>query len=209
VNLGTAPQTKNGTLGVNGLAVFGNTLLGGVAGSNAYLNFGATSGTGGYGIRDNAGVIESKNSGGSWGGVVTSAGGTVSVSSITFPDATVQTTAGPSFGFGGVYDIVSGGCFVANPYASNTCACPSGFTSVPISNTNGEGGRDLYWCFYNGSGNPVTGKTFGGFYYKVSGTCDVGNPLNLGSCSCATGYTSVAITNVNGEGGRDLYWCYK
>ncbi len=34
--------------------------------ASAYQNWGATSGVNGYGIRDNAGVIETKNSGGSW-----------------------------------------------------------------------------------------------------------------------------------------------
>ena len=34
--------------------------------TSGYLNFGDTTGTSGYGIRDNAGTIECKNSGGSW-----------------------------------------------------------------------------------------------------------------------------------------------
>lgn len=66
INVSAASQVKNGTIGVNGLAVFGDTLLGGSANSNAYLNFGATAGTSGYGIWDNGGTLEFKNSGGSW-----------------------------------------------------------------------------------------------------------------------------------------------
>lgn len=34
--------------------------------ASAYVNWGTTSGVNGYGLRDNAGVIEAKNSGGSW-----------------------------------------------------------------------------------------------------------------------------------------------
>lgn len=34
--------------------------------ANAYMNWGATSGVNGYGMRDNAGIIETKNAGGSW-----------------------------------------------------------------------------------------------------------------------------------------------
>lgn len=34
--------------------------------ANGYLNFGATTGTNGYGLRDNAGTIQFKQSGGSW-----------------------------------------------------------------------------------------------------------------------------------------------
>ena len=40
-----------------------NVLINGI---NRYLNFGSSSGSGGYGMRDNAGVLECKNSGGSW-----------------------------------------------------------------------------------------------------------------------------------------------
>lgn len=38
-------------------------------GVSRYLNFGTTSGTGGYGIRDNAGTMQLKNSGGSWSSI--------------------------------------------------------------------------------------------------------------------------------------------
>jgi hypothetical protein len=37
--------------------------------SNSYLNWSSTSGASGYGIRDNAGVVEAKDSGGAWGEV--------------------------------------------------------------------------------------------------------------------------------------------
>ena len=63
INVGSSDQVKNAGLGVNYLAVFGNILLSGVGN---YLNFGSTAGTSGYGIRDNAGVLEFKNSGGTW-----------------------------------------------------------------------------------------------------------------------------------------------
>ena len=62
INVGSVNQVKNGNIGVNGLAVFGNTLLQG----SSYLNFGSTSGTSGYGIWDNGGTLNFKNSGGSW-----------------------------------------------------------------------------------------------------------------------------------------------
>lgn len=54
VGIGVAPAHKLHVNGNIGIAAGG------------YFNFGATSGTTGYGIRDNAGVIEVKNSGGSW-----------------------------------------------------------------------------------------------------------------------------------------------
>lgn len=64
-----AAPVNVGSFGVNALAVFGNSLFGGSTGSNAYLNFGATGGTNGYGIRDNNGLLEFKNRGGSWASI--------------------------------------------------------------------------------------------------------------------------------------------
>ncbi len=83
VNVGTVNQVKNSNLGVNGLAVFGNSSASGNIffsnGATRYLNFGVdltdattlinTSAANGYGIRDNAGIIEFKNSGGSYGSI--------------------------------------------------------------------------------------------------------------------------------------------
>lgn len=63
LNTGPAPQVKNGAISVNALAVYGNVLLSGTAN---YLNFGTTAGLTGYGIRNNNGIIEFKNSGGAW-----------------------------------------------------------------------------------------------------------------------------------------------
>ena len=63
INVGSTAQIKNGSLGVNSLAVYGNTIL---SGTGLYLNFGNTAGAGGYGIRDNGGTLEFKSTGGLW-----------------------------------------------------------------------------------------------------------------------------------------------
>jgi hypothetical protein len=58
----------NGNVGIGDtnpaakLTVNGNIL----ASASSYLNFGTTSGSGGYGIRDNAGTLQVKNNAGSW-----------------------------------------------------------------------------------------------------------------------------------------------
>lgn len=56
---------------------------------NTYLNFGGvTIGSSGYGIRDNAGAMEWKNSGGAWGGFIAGAASykiTVSTTAPTGP----------------------------------------------------------------------------------------------------------------------------
>ena len=54
---------------VTGVTAF--TALRTVAGS--YINWGTVSGTNGYGLRDNGGMLEAKNSGGSWLALPTSA----------------------------------------------------------------------------------------------------------------------------------------
>jgi hypothetical protein len=50
-----------------------------IKGSNKYLNFGTLSGSSGYGVRDNSGTIEIKNSGGAW--AAPSAGGEANTAS--------------------------------------------------------------------------------------------------------------------------------
>lgn len=59
--IGIGAVSPVATLDINGDTI--------ISGSNRYLNFGTTSGTTGYGIRDNAGVLEVKNSGGAWAGL--------------------------------------------------------------------------------------------------------------------------------------------
>ena len=78
-SIGTRGTDTQGTAVFGGDVVISGALYGGSPleigtdirlhasnGSTQYLNFGATDGTSGYGIRANAGVIESKDNGGSW-----------------------------------------------------------------------------------------------------------------------------------------------
>ncbi len=80
INVGSTAQTKDGTLGVDGLAVFGNTLL---SGSDRYLNWGSSAGSDGYGIRDSSGTLEFKNSGGSWTSMSTAIGNYLTLNGLT------------------------------------------------------------------------------------------------------------------------------
>jgi hypothetical protein len=59
IHTGSTAQTKNGSLGLGGLAVFGNTRVQ----QNRYINWGTTIGEPGYGLRSNAGTMEYKNEG--------------------------------------------------------------------------------------------------------------------------------------------------
>ncbi|MFA5926334.1 MAG: LamG-like jellyroll fold domain-containing protein, partial [Parcubacteria group bacterium] len=72
---GTSVYYTSGNAGIGttsplaSLDIAGNAIL---SGSNHYLNFGTTSGTSGYGIFDNNGTLQIKNSGGSWTNIPTS-----------------------------------------------------------------------------------------------------------------------------------------
>ena len=139
VNVGNVMQLKNGTLGVNGLGVFGNTMLSGTNGDgtgngvNSYLNFGATAGQSGYGIRDNNGTLEFRNSSGSWGSLNTMLINLMQVNGITpnvigqitsikFGDGTTQTTAGWAANGANIYNTNSGfvGVGTSNPISPLT-----------------------------------------------------------------------------------------
>src|ERR1700730_9490470 len=89
INVGSTAQFKNGNIGL-----YGNILL--AANGGSYLNFGATSGSTGYSIRDNNGTLEFKSNGGIWTNLtntVTNVLGIGAVTQIKFSDGTTQTTA--------------------------------------------------------------------------------------------------------------------
>ncbi|MCR4325818.1 MAG: shufflon system plasmid conjugative transfer pilus tip adhesin PilV [Patescibacteria group bacterium] len=72
INVGSTDQVKDASLGLNGLAVFGNAILSGLS---RYLNFGSIAGSSGYGFRDSGGTIQFKNSGGTWEPLGSASGG--------------------------------------------------------------------------------------------------------------------------------------
>ena len=118
INTGATSQLKNGTLGVNDLGVFGNTILNGANGDNngngvnSYLNFGATAGQSGYGIRDNNGTLEFRNSNGSWGSLNVTLVNLLTVNGIT-PNGLGQITS-IKFGDGSTQSTAA-----ANPWSIN------------------------------------------------------------------------------------------
>lgn len=57
VNVGSGDQFKPGVMGANIINIYG---------ASQYLSFGNTTGASGFGIRNNAGILEYKNSGGAW-----------------------------------------------------------------------------------------------------------------------------------------------
>ena len=61
-------KTIQGGTAIQTIAPAGYDIL--INGTSKYLNFNTIVGSSGYGIRDNAGVMEVKNSGGTWGAVI-------------------------------------------------------------------------------------------------------------------------------------------
>lgn len=76
-----------------------------INGSNHYLNFGTFAGISGYGIRDNNGVIEVKDSGGNWAPIATTGGGGSAISFLQPTTGVVNGTNG-SFTFATAPKIV-------------------------------------------------------------------------------------------------------
>jgi len=195
LNIGTTTQVKDGNMSVGSSAnnTAGVNPLGFSVVGSQYINGWLKVGDGASGVATQPLELV----------------GTAGTDGIKFPDGSVQTSAATSSvpsGMGGIYYIAAGSCFATNP-ATGACSCPAGYTSMPLTNVNGEGARDLYWCFKTLAS--AANYNFGGIYYQVGVSCFTGNPLNANACSCPATYTSVLLSNVNGEGGRDLYWCYK
>jgi hypothetical protein len=183
INVGSTDQVKNGGLGLNSLAVFGDSLFGGSAGSNAYMNFGVTSGSSGYGIRDNAGTLEFKNDGGSWD----------SLQAI-------------------VYNLVGGAAWATNGNKiSNTNTGNVGIgTTNPSKKLDVQGDINVSGNQYV---NGVKAYLFGGLYVTASVYCPAINNALTGGQSCPSGFTAQlvfgALCNASDPSVRSIYMCVK
>lgn len=186
VNVGSAAQSKNGSLDVNSFAVFGDSLFSGLgSGVGRYLNFdytsGATSGTGasGYGIRDNAGTMEYKNRGGAWAGIGASSGG--------YAGPTVQV-------------------FTAN----GTWTKPVGVRRIKVTVTGGGGGGGPG---YSNCGNDWMGGAGGGAggtaikYMDVSAIPSVAVTVGTGGTGAAAAGCA-SYSGVGGNGGSSSFGAY-
>lgn len=104
-----------------------------INGLNHYLNFGFTSGSLGYGIRDNNGVMESKNSGGAWApfgaGTGGSGGGVVGLTDTGDHQNFTLSGAAPSTNY----------LLLANNaiYSTDDTALPFSVTGTTLTFTNG------------------------------------------------------------------------
>lgn len=81
-----------------------------INGVNKYLNFGTTSGSSGYGIRDNAGTIEYKNDSGSWAAIGSGGGGGGGTTTVYLATTTPWTAGNLAYvtGQGSVGSVATG-----------------------------------------------------------------------------------------------------
>ena len=176
INVSATLQIKSGPLSVNGLLVSGYTSLQ----ASSYLNWGATVGTAGYGIRDNAGTLEFKNSAGSWAGIGSAGGGqwTTSGSNIYNGNAgsvgikTISPNTGLQIGSGGDGN-------------ANGLTIQSGYPTIYLRDIDGRGAM-----IHN------NGSTF----YILS-SCSIAGEANAGNnwCSQANGYWPLYLNLNNND----------
>ncbi len=193
INVGTTDQIKNAGLGINSLAVFGNAIL---SGTSRYLNFGTTAGPGGYGIRDNAGTMEFKNSGGSWGAFLstsTSSGISAQIftssGTFTVPSGVTAVKVILIGGGGGVDANV--GCVGGGGAGGTATKWLSGLTpgaNMPV--VVGAGGRTT-----DGGAS-----SFGGVI-AYGGSKNVSNNPTLGGAGGSTSGADLGVSGESGSGG--------
>ena len=193
LNVSATAQVKNGNIGVNGLAVFGNTLLQG----SSYLNFGSTAGTNGYGVWDNGGTLNFKNSGGSW--------------------QTIQSIVSTLIGSAGLWTSGSGGTIyynggnvgigTASPNAklevNGTAQFDGGLTAAGILHSTGYG--EDTWIPYS-DGNMYFRIPSGGYahfdalpnYNTVFAVTNSGNICLNGSC--ISSWPAASTATIGGSG---------
>jgi hypothetical protein len=114
--------------------------------ASKYLNFGATDGTSGYGIRDNGGIMEAKNSGGTWGPIATvfagnTNGATLAAGNTIYcaPQAAVCTGTAPSAAAGNAsLALIPHAGIVRNLYWLSGAASGSGKTDTVTVLKNGS-----------------------------------------------------------------------
>lgn len=187
--------------------------------ANTYYNFGSTSGVAGYGIRDNAGVIETKNSSGSWLPLPTSSNLPTNAPYITkIPDSNLSN----EFALSGlatallVNTTVTG---VPTAYAGTTCtaqvisalSATGAATCVSVAVTDTTGTLSVAR-----GGTGLTAGTSGGVLgYTNTGTLASSGLLALnavllgggaGAVPSSLGSTGTTTTVLHGNGGGAPSW---
>ncbi len=189
----------------------------GLAGSK-YINWGATRGSTGYGIRDNAGTIECKNSGGAWAACAGGGGGTPAGA-----NTQVQFNNSGAFGAsanltwdGNRLNVSSGGLygiFASTSVSSSTAvyggASGSGQTYGVWGSSSSNGGQGVTGWATSASGTTygVKGLNDSANGFGVHGEARASSGVNYGiygTSASASGYAGY-FDNTNAGGGWGVY----
>jgi len=185
-------------------------------GAGMYLNWGATRGSGGYGIRDNAGTIECKNSGGAWAACAGGGGGGA-ISALTAATGanTINNAAHTQvWNWNSVtsdYGLIIGSTSLANlglvnVNVSNTASTGHALT-LQTTSTSGGGALRAIATGASGGNIAVSAQVSSTSGIAVSGTAGASSGANYGiygSSASSSGYGGY-FTNTNGSGGWGVY----
>lgn len=184
-----------------------------INGANHYLNFGSVSGTSGYGIRDNAGVIECKNSGGAWGACAGSGSGggsgggawaTNTPNTLTY--LTTQWTAliggTASTTIGNIFEVLGNGYFSGGLQSIRSTTTNATTTTFAVTGTATStfGGAINSPCFFTNGGclsttTPGTGFSTTSADFWISATTSLPKLTDLGGLLRSTS-TQATSTNL-------------
>lgn len=187
-------KTLNGGTAIQTIAPNGYDIL--INGSDHYLNFGSDVGATGYGIRDNGGTMEFKNSGGSWTAMGSGGGGSVN---------SVSGTAGRITSTGGTDPVID----IDATYAGQTSIVTLGTvttgtwqgTAITVSR-GGTGNTSLtayaVLCGGTTSTNPVQALASLGTAGQVLTSNGAGALPSFQNVAGTGTVTSVDVTTANG-----------
>jgi hypothetical protein len=156
--------------------------------ASSYINFGTTAGTSGYGIFDNAGTLQYKNSGGSWTNLSGSSQWTTSGSNIYYTTGSVGIgTNNPTYPLA-VFGSASG---TGNIVAKNTNA--AGFSGFDLIDSGGSlQGR---FGYDNATSKTVINSQTNSLNFQIGGTdsMTLATTGNVGIGSISSPLTSLEI----------------
>jgi hypothetical protein len=207
--VGIANPTPAFTLDVGGAIAATGTLVS----TSGYMNFGSVSGSGGYGFRDNAGVIELKNSAGTWDPVATGTvgssfvndtGDTMTGSLVINASSATGTLDVQNSGSGRAGTFITSGATAAL-YVENTSGVANGMGVVAINNASVTGGGHAGSFTNTGAGNDES--TIYAFHPGATATiyAENTNASGFGVYGVNTG-NGVGIYGVNENDGHAGYF---
>lgn len=177
-SLSASGDTNLTNVSASGTASLRSLLL---SGSGTYFNFGTTTGASGYGLRDNGGIVQFKNDGGSWIGLGAGGGGGASAWATTTDSLAVYTTD-PS------QTVIVGAIATSSPssiFETHGNAYISGLlgigTTSPGSLLSVGNANGINFTTGTSTFSTAGGINLGSGCFSINGVCVGSNALSLAS----------------------------